>query len=269
MECIEGVLLLGLGSYTFAQPDRALTGFIVMYGIVAVTMGIADILLYVRVERFTGFGPIVSLISGALSVMTGVMLLVYPNAGKWVMSLLFPLWFLAHCIGRLSGLGLVSSHQGKGTFVCQPSEQGALNQLGNLLQPSNVDRLSVFEFRKIMESESAALAAIRATSEHVRAMEESIVAMENAESDTLAAQQDMAFHRLIAQSTGNQVIIQVFEVMRDTYTRMFEDNVSLLGKRGVQFHRQILLAIQTRDMSSARQTMLEHLDDTMRAISQK
>ena len=35
MECIEGVLLLGLGSYTFAQPDRALTGFIVMYGIVA------------------------------------------------------------------------------------------------------------------------------------------------------------------------------------------------------------------------------------------
>ena len=43
MECIEGVLLLGLGSYTFAQPDRALTGFIVMYGIVAVTMGIADI----------------------------------------------------------------------------------------------------------------------------------------------------------------------------------------------------------------------------------
>ena len=79
MECIEGVLLLGLGSYTFAQPDRALTGFIVMYGIVAVTMGIVDILLYVRVERFTGFGPIVSLISGALSVMTGVMLLVYPN----------------------------------------------------------------------------------------------------------------------------------------------------------------------------------------------
>ena len=43
-----------------------------------------------------------SLISGALSVMAGVMLLVYPNAGKWVLSLLFPLWFIAHCISRLS-----------------------------------------------------------------------------------------------------------------------------------------------------------------------
>lgn len=116
MEFIEGLLLLGLGSYTFAQPDRVLTGFIVMYGIVAVTMGIADILLYVRVERFTGFGPIVSLISGALSVMTGVMLLVYPNAGKWVMSLLFPLWFLAHCIGRLSGLHTVRLWAGDFTY---------------------------------------------------------------------------------------------------------------------------------------------------------
>ena len=116
MEFIEGLLLLALGVYTFAQPDRALTGFIVMYGIVAVTMGIADILLYVRVERFTGFGPIVSLISGALSVMTGVMLLVYPNAGKWVMSLLFPLWFLAHCIGRLSSLHTVRLWAGDFTY---------------------------------------------------------------------------------------------------------------------------------------------------------
>ena len=119
MECIEGVLLLGLGSYTFAQPDRALTGFIVMYGIVAVTMGIADILLYVRVERFTGFGPIVSLISGALSVMTGVMLLVYPNAGKWVMSLLFPLWFIAHCISRLTHLSVVRFIAGTAFYVIE------------------------------------------------------------------------------------------------------------------------------------------------------
>ena len=39
---------------------------------------------------YTGFGPVISLISGTLSVMTGVMLLVYPNAGRIVMTLLFP-----------------------------------------------------------------------------------------------------------------------------------------------------------------------------------
>lgn len=107
LELIEGILLILLSIYTIVWPDRALTGWIVLYGLIAVIMGVADILLYIRVERFTGFGPIVSLVSGALSVMTGVMLLVYPNAGKWVMSLLFPLWFLAHCISRLAGLGTV------------------------------------------------------------------------------------------------------------------------------------------------------------------
>ena len=107
LEIVEGILLVLLGGYTFVRPDRALTGFIILYGIVAVIMGIADILLYVRVERYTGFGPIVSLISGTLSVMSGVMLLVYPNAGKIVMTVLFPLWFIAHSISRLSNLNTI------------------------------------------------------------------------------------------------------------------------------------------------------------------
>ena len=107
LEFIEGVLLILLGGYTLLRPNHALTALIMIYGAFAVIMGVADILLYIRVERFTGFGPIVSLVSGALSVMTGVMLLVYPNAGKWVMSLLFPLWFLTHCISRLAGLHTV------------------------------------------------------------------------------------------------------------------------------------------------------------------
>ena len=82
LELIEGILLIVLGCYTFARPDRALTGFIVVYGIFAVAMGVADILLYVRIAHFTGFGPIVSLLSGTLSVMAGVMLLVYPMPGS-------------------------------------------------------------------------------------------------------------------------------------------------------------------------------------------
>lgn len=32
---------------------------------------------------------------------------VYPNAGKWVLSLLFPIWFIAHCLSRLSHLNTI------------------------------------------------------------------------------------------------------------------------------------------------------------------
>lgn len=104
LECILGILLIILGIFTFANPHKTLTGIVVIYGILAVVMGVTDILLYVRIERYTGFGPIVSLISGILSVMSGMMLLAYPNARKLILSLLFPIWFIAHCISRLSHL---------------------------------------------------------------------------------------------------------------------------------------------------------------------
>lgn len=117
-----------------------------------------------------------------------------------------------------------------------------------------------------MESESAALTAIRASSLDVQALEESIVGMEQATTDKKVAEYDMVFHALIAQATGNEVIQRVFQMMQETYSRMFEDNVSHLGKAGVEHHRRILLAVQTRDMNAARQNMLEHLDDTMRSL---
>ena len=76
-------------------------------------------------------------------------------------------------IGRLTGLGLARSIQGKGTFVCAaPPAQAAEQQR---IQSTN--RLDVFEFRKIIESESAALAAIRATALDVQEMEDTIAGM--------------------------------------------------------------------------------------------
>lgn len=102
MELTVGILLILLGIFTFFRPGSLLTGIVVIYGLIAVITGIDDIITYIRMEKYTGFGSMVSLVSGILSVMCGFMLLVYPDAGKWILSLLFPIWFIAHCISRLS-----------------------------------------------------------------------------------------------------------------------------------------------------------------------
>lgn len=116
LEFIIGVILIVLGVFTFASPGAALTGFAVAYGVIAVVMGVADIVLYVRAERYTGFGPIVALVAGILSVMSGVMLLIYPGAGRLVLSLLFPIWFIAHCISRLSQLHVIRVMAGNAMY---------------------------------------------------------------------------------------------------------------------------------------------------------
>lgn len=112
-ELIVGILLIIFGIYTLIHPGRSLDWIVILYGIFAMVMGILDIVFYIRAERFTGFGPIVSLISGIFSIMAGVMLLVHPNSGKWVMVLLLPIWFIAHCVSRLSRLNVTRMVQGK------------------------------------------------------------------------------------------------------------------------------------------------------------
>lgn len=117
LDFLIGVLLLALGVLAFAQPDLALTGLVCAYGIAAVVMGVADLLLYIRVERYTGFGPVLSLISGIVSVMSGIMLVAYPRTGVLVLTVLFPLWFIAHCISRLTHLNHIRLVAGEGIYT--------------------------------------------------------------------------------------------------------------------------------------------------------
>lgn len=113
---IIGILLMVLGIFTFARPSSALTGIVFVYGILAVVTGIADIAFYIKMERHTGFGPAISLVTGILSILAGVLLLFNPGAGKWAMVILFPLWFIMHCISRLTHLPIIRVTAGTGYY---------------------------------------------------------------------------------------------------------------------------------------------------------
>lgn len=129
MELVIGVILILLGIFTFMNPGKTLTGVVMVYGIVAVIIGIVDIVFYVRTERHSGFGPTVALVTGILGVMSGVMLLAYPTAGKWVFMLIFPMWFIAHCISRLSHLDAIRLIAGKFVYYVTM----AINMIGIVL----------------------------------------------------------------------------------------------------------------------------------------
>ena len=115
-ELVIGIALILLGILTFARPAGALTGIVFVYGIFAVITGIADIAFYIKMERHTGFGPAISLVTGILSVLAGILLLLNPGAGGWALLFLFPIWFIAHCISRLSHLTIVRLTAGTGYY---------------------------------------------------------------------------------------------------------------------------------------------------------
>lgn len=116
LELVIGILLVVLGIMIFVKPDIALSTIVFAYAVAAIVMGVADIILYIRMEQYTGFAPILALISGILSVMSGVTLAVYPTAGRIILTVLFPIWFIAHCISRLSHLHRIRFVAGDGVY---------------------------------------------------------------------------------------------------------------------------------------------------------
>mgnify|MGYP004530957479 CR=1 FL=1 len=127
-ELAVGILLILLGVFTFVRPDSMLTGAVVIYGIIAIAMGVYDIVVYARLARFTGFGPTLSLITGIISVMCGTMLIADPNIGKWALTVLLPVWFIAHCIAELTRIGMLRPAGGAFYFLSL-----TLNILGLIL----------------------------------------------------------------------------------------------------------------------------------------
>ncbi len=104
LELVLGILMIILGILSFVWPKGAITSMVMLYATAAIITGICDILFYIRMDQYTGFGPIVALISGIISVMTGMMLIIYPDVGEWIVYFLFPIWFIAHNVFNLATL---------------------------------------------------------------------------------------------------------------------------------------------------------------------
>ena len=54
LEWIIGILFIVFGIYSYIRQDNMLTGIVILYGVIAIVSGIADILFYIRTERYTG-----------------------------------------------------------------------------------------------------------------------------------------------------------------------------------------------------------------------
>ena len=116
-ELLLGIILFIAGVMSFIAPVDSLYFFSVLFGIIVILYGVTDVIVYIRLERYTAFAPMLSLISGILSVMAGIMLVIYPNTGIAGFLILFPIWFIAHSVSGLTRLDDVKYFQGNGMFV--------------------------------------------------------------------------------------------------------------------------------------------------------
>lgn len=167
-------------------------------------------------------------------------------------------------VSRLRNAGLVEPRQGLGVFVLPRRARPLDLEAGAADTKSKV--LQIVEVRRALEGEAASLAAVRATPDGVEAMRQALAAIDAAvAAGGDGADEDLAFHRSVAESTGNAVMVSTVhylgEVLRSgiRVTRANEARRGDFLEAVRREHHAILAAIEAGDAKAARTAARRHV----------
>ncbi len=173
----------------------------------------------------------------------------------------------------LAQKGLINMRPGRGTIVIDGAREAMQNSISLMMklklgEVGGSDNL--VEFRVILETEIAALAAARATEKEISAMHEAIRIMDESLNDADAfISADNEFHEALAQATQNALILilinSIVHLLSEQRKQIFETEGG--PQRGQIHHRRILESVTRRDPEAARAAMRSHLQQVREDVS--
>lgn len=172
---------------------------------------------------------------------------------------------LRQALRVLEGSGQITIHLGAhgGAVVQEPQIDRDL-LFEDIVQRAD-QVLEVIEFRQVVESAAARLAAMRRSDEDVRAMRD---AQETLRGSTVLGDcrdSDTAFHLAIAKAAGNSELLRAIEDARvKSFASVDLLDVPFIHESSLSAHDRILVAIESRDAELAEQHMRDHLAETRR-----
>ena len=166
-------------------------------------------------------------------------------------------------IHQLRGRGLLRTEKGSGTFVADPS----LESLGSAVESYSAlameaDFLELIDFRILIESECAKLAAERAGERVITELRKIVDRMENAHGTRARfSELDIAFHMAIAKASGNNIYSILLGALEKRCIDYAHTNRG--SENWYDFvldqHREIIDAIESGHAQNASDAMRKHL----------
>lgn len=174
-------------------------------------------------------------------------------------------------IKSLGESGVLESRQGAGTFVRRVDEQGTASK-GSLIDAIMSGEYSledVFEVRKMLEPEIAALAARNGMPDEITRLEVALAEQERAiRAGESGSGYDQRFHRLLAEASGNPVLREMVEALHEGFAASRDDSVQSPERQEASLaaHRAIVEAVKHGHGMQAERAMREHLEEVERII---
>lgn len=178
---------------------------------------------------------------------------------------------IREAIAQLRADGMVEARQGIGAFVLAPEERTVIRISGDALKDSrNMQHL--FELRRVLETESATLAATRRSDEDLAAIKAALDRMggeERWEDGSIDA--DLTFHREIARATGNAYIHSFISfvcehIRKSIYLARQTNPLHNLVEVNVAEHVRVYDALAASDAAAAGAAMRLHIIGAARRV---
>ena len=170
---------------------------------------------------------------------------------------------LREALKSLAFVGMVQMRPGDGTYVIEESGNLIDRIMSRGLLKSEKELQDVGEARMLIESEIAALAAARAESGDLKALDDLLeeMGLSLAGNGRRFVDLDVEFHLTIAKSAKNQMFYELLTPIRGLLTEWISKSQELPGikESAHRQHGKILAAIRGREPEKARHAMRTHL----------
>ena len=165
--------------------------------------------------------------------------------------------------------GLIVSRTGAGNFVADLPVESLVGPLARLLIDEKNALADVFEMRKLIEPQIAALAAERATGGDIAQLKRILLKQADAVSrGQTGVEADAELHFAIGRAAQNRALQKLVSGLMEILGRSREESLQTDKRRAssIAAHRRIVAAIEKHDKAKARTEMLRHIEQVEESV---
>ncbi len=170
----------------------------------------------------------------------------------------------------LTHKNLVESKRGDGTYICDRIDADIIEAFTEVFADQKKRLSDIFQFRKIIEPEIAALAAVSIDDETLNRMKVIVCNQEiKIRSGKDTSKLDEQFHREIAIASGNSIFTDMMEalskIMEESRSQPLQNTKRV--EKSMTAHFDLLKAFERHDSESAKKIMRQHIEDVESAAT--
>lgn len=162
-------------------------------------------------------------------------------------------------------VGLVKRRQGDGTYIKEKFDDWFSEPMSIAFMLSDTSKDEIFEFRNMIETEIAVLAAERITDKEIEELKNCFDMYVNSVNESESSKYDKEIHYIIARASKNPIIINSYNAMSYMLDLFLHDIRSIVHEKEgksvlYKMHKDVVDAVINKDPIEAENAMKAHMN---------